>query len=126
MLSVLAVYAYRQWGSEGSRKYVTFLVIYGVSKVVCPMMIQVSVSQFGSYCWSLYFVAFITFCGAVMCSALPTPQHDELRSIQAALERRNSLRDAGEVQKEMGAHNKLKNTVVMLWVSLFLTHGMPL
>ena len=126
MFSVLAVYAYRQWGSEGSRKYVTFLVIYGVSKVVCPMMIQFSVDLFGSYRWALFIVAFVALCGAVMCLALPTPQHDELRSIQAALERQKSLRDAKEVQKEMGAHNNLKNAVVVLWVSLFLTYGMRL
>lgn len=50
-----------------------------------------------------------------MACILETPQHDELRAVQATLTRQSSNRDAEEVKKELEVHDRVKNVVVMLW-----------
>lgn len=101
----------------------TFLVIYGLFKVICPLMIQFSVLFFGEYRYALLAVSFVATVGALLVFCLDTPQHDELRSIQSAMKRQSSTRNPTEVQQELAIYHKLKNTVVMLWCSFYVFYG---
>jgi len=119
----LPVYAYRAWTESGSIKYVTFLATKGLTNVTTPLLIQFCVITFGTYSYAVFTIAVGGMAGGVMALCLQTPQHDSLRSIQAAIRRRSSTRESVDVQQDLAVHNKLKNTVVMLLCTQYIMHG---
>lgn len=60
-----------------------------------------------------------------MALCLDTPQHDEMRSIQAAMAKSSATKrkSAEMVQQELAVHNKLKYGVVALWCIMYSLFG---
>jgi len=119
----LPVFTYRYWPGETSSNYIVLLVVYNCAKLIYPLLIQASAQLFGTYHYALFVMSAITVFAALMAVVLPTPQHDELRSINAALERCNSDRNAKDVQKALSTSVALKRSVVFCLALLSVLYG---
>ena len=75
----LPVYAYRRWPKKATNYYLALLVIYGIAKLVNPLLIQLSVQISGEYGFTLFMIAGIALSGSFIALCLDTPQHDKFR-----------------------------------------------
>merc|ERR1719295_633188 len=97
----LTVYTYRFWSEKGSSKYVIYMIICCCCRMVFPLMIETSINVFGCYRYALFVVTFMAITGSLMALCLDTPQHDEMRSIQAAMAQSSTTKNAEMVQQEL-------------------------
>jgi len=65
----------------------------------------------------------VTIC-SLMALCLKTPEHDGMRSIQAAMAKSSTTKSAELVQQELAVHNKLKYGVVALWCTMYSLYGL--
>ena len=112
------VYVFRKWRDNPTTKLSTFQFILSGVLLVTPLLIELSISLFDDYCWSMLLISVCPVLGAWILMKLPTPLHDAMRSIEAQMKSRRSSRDAKEVQVELEAHHKLKSVTVTSLFSL--------
>ena len=85
------VYIYRAFPNSQQRMLYIAMTIYGISKTVLPLIIQLSITMTGSYRYALYLISSVAMFTALILLILPTPQHDDNRTLK----------------KERGVYNRL-------------------
>ena len=93
-------------------------------------MVALMMSEFSMTAFETFAACFITTGSLMTFFILNTPKHDELRSIKAAttevLASTGKEIDHVEVRRALQQHNKLKNAVVFLWMTVFILYGIRL
>ena len=102
--AILPVYIYRAYKTNPDKKLNVILVIYGLVKTFAPLIIQLSITAFGSYASGNVLISSTNILFSLCVFFLNTPKHDELRSIQKELERTGSLKSARDVVADMEAN----------------------
>ena len=90
-------------------------------------MVSLMMSKYSMTAFETCAACFITTGSLMTFFILNTPKHDKLRSIKAATTEVSTTTgreiDPVEVQRALQQHNKLKNAVVFLWMTLFILYG---
>lgn len=118
----LPVYVYRLW-KNASTIFITLLASLGMGKICSALFIQLSVSQFGSYSYALWSMAFIPLVAAVMLVILPCPQHNKLRSLESAMDARESNLAVSAIYEKMKQHRRVEYATICSLSLFFLFYG---
>ena len=92
------VYIYRAFPNSQQRMFYIAMTIYGISKTVLPLIIQLSVTMTGSYQYALYLISFVAMFTAIILLILPTPLHDANRTLKRDISK--SLHGATETNEK--------------------------
>ena len=122
--AAVPVYIFRAWPGNASSYFFAFLCVFGVQKAVMPIFIELTILHFGFYGYALFAMSAIGILFGGLAVILPTPKHDELRSVRNILSTENSARSATEIFKALEQKQSVLNLLVALFgVIVFLFRG---
>ena len=112
----LPVYTFRvSWSSSPQNTWFVFLSIFGISKTIIPIFIQLSISRYNTFSYALYALSIFGIVFVLFAISIPTPQHDPLRSIRNALAKRKCDKGLHEVMQEMKTKEHVRNSLISIF-----------
>ena len=87
------VYIFRAYPNSQNRMMYTAMAIYGISKTVLPLIVQLSITLTGSYQYALYLVTFLAMITVLFLLVLPTPKHDANRTLKRDISNSSVVKD---------------------------------
>eukprot|EP01084_Bolivina_argentea_P264599 448243_1 len=112
----LPVYIYRIYDDNADNVLNVFLVIYGITKTLTPLLIQYIFLD------SLFIFFFVGIIFCAFACYIPTPKHDKFRSIQKEINKQNSTRQAKDVLSEIDLNYKyIKYALIILFCLILIT-----
>eukprot|EP01084_Bolivina_argentea_P167681 290960_1 len=115
---VLRLYSEEKRQDAGHRLYI-ILVMYGITKTVYPLLVQLCIQYSSEYVYALYSVLIIFVVEIVLLLIFTTPTHDKLRTIKAELnnEPNNKTQKAEQIFKTLNSdikHRLYEGTIVFI------------
>ena len=118
------VFVFRASPVHESIYFFAFLIIHGVQKSAMPILIEICILHLGSYRYVLLGVSTVGILSGGLAVILPTPKHDELRSVRTIIAKENNTdgaRSANDIFQELNQKQFIRNLLVALFgVILFL------
>ena len=119
------VYIFRAYPSQQTKMMYVVMTIYGISKTILPLLVQLSITLTSSYQYSLYLIACVSSLTCVLLCILPTPKHDHLRNLKQDLvvSRKESedLRRMKEALKSDRAHRMKERMLIIILAFIMAT-----
>eukprot|EP01084_Bolivina_argentea_P238845 401302_1 len=114
------VYIFRLFPENQNRALFFCMVIYGISKTIMPLLIDVSLVWFGSYGFALWIVSFLLLIVSVLMLCLPTPKHDPLRSAKKTIGTEYKSLEIERINESVNTNIKAKRYSYLLIILLVL------
>ena len=118
------VYIFHAYPSQQTKMMYVVMTIYGISKTILPLLVQLSITLTSSYQYSLNLIACVSSLTCVLLCILPTPKHDHLRSLKQDLVSRKEsedLRRMKEALKSDKAHRMKERILIIILAFIMAT-----
>eukprot|EP01083_Nonionella_stella_P058029 152086_1 len=76
------VFVFRVYPVQGQHKFFITQTVLSIASMAFPSLIQLSINQTNQYYYPLFVAAICGLCFVILALFLPTPRHDELRTIK--------------------------------------------
>lgn len=95
----IPVLTFRLFPNKGPRMFLISTVIYGIAKLLSPVLIQLSIYFIGKYYIATYIISFNGILFSIIICFLDTPKHDNLRVIKNEITKMKKKEKKGRMRQ---------------------------